>query len=265
MPNPFPGMNPYMENPAYWRGIHTRLIIALDEAINRQLPSPFVSSVEERVYMALPGQYAYPDLALAERPMPQEKEISRGGVATLIVDAPFTAIMEEVFERYLAIRAVDDGERIIAVVEVLSPTNKAREAYGRDVYRDKRDQFVQSNIHFVEIDLLRDGLYSVSLPRPVVVSRAGDDWQYLVTLHYATPPHRFDFWPISLRSRLPRISIPLTEGFSPVVTDLQQCLDHVYDAGLLERRIDYRKEPVPPLSAEDAAWADALLKEKGFR
>jgi hypothetical protein len=31
------------------------------------------------------------------------------------------------------------------------------------------------------------------------------------------------------------------------------------------RRLHYWAEPVPPLAAEDAAWADALLKAKGLR
>ncbi|NEP45734.1 MAG: DUF4058 family protein, partial [Okeania sp. SIO2H7] len=29
MPSPFPGMNPYLENPAYWPSIHHRLIVAI--------------------------------------------------------------------------------------------------------------------------------------------------------------------------------------------------------------------------------------------
>lgn len=268
MPNPFPGMNPYLENPAYWRGIHADLIITLRNAINAHLPSPFVTTIEERVYMALPNQYTFPDLALLERRTPQEWKDAAGSTATLTADAPFVAVMpdEEVFERYIAIRAIDDGERVVAVVEVLSPTNKARESYGQDAYAKKRDLFVQSNAHFVEIDLLRDGLYTVSVPRQMVVKEAGEDWDYIACLHPATPLRNvFEFWPTSLRSRLPRISIPLLAGFSDIVVDLQTCVNHVYDAGLLERRIDYAREPVPPLSPDDAAWADALLKTAGFR
>jgi hypothetical protein len=29
MPSPFPGMNPYLEHPALWSGVHHRLIKAI--------------------------------------------------------------------------------------------------------------------------------------------------------------------------------------------------------------------------------------------
>ena len=29
MPSPFPGMNPYLEQPSVWAGFHNRLIVAL--------------------------------------------------------------------------------------------------------------------------------------------------------------------------------------------------------------------------------------------
>jgi hypothetical protein len=28
MPSPFPGMNPYLEQPAFWSSFHTRLMVA---------------------------------------------------------------------------------------------------------------------------------------------------------------------------------------------------------------------------------------------
>jgi hypothetical protein len=38
-----------------------------------------------------------------------------------------------------------------------------------------------------------------------------------------------------------------------------------YDRGRYAHRLDYRREPVPPLSPEDAAWADARLRQQGRR
>jgi hypothetical protein len=29
MPSPFPGMDPYLENPEFWPGVHNRLIVAI--------------------------------------------------------------------------------------------------------------------------------------------------------------------------------------------------------------------------------------------
>ena len=38
-----------------------------------------------------------------------------------------------------------------------------------------------------------------------------------------------------------------------------------YDAGRYAQRLDYQRAPHAPLSGEDAAWAEALLREKGYR
>ncbi|MGL6095598.1 MAG: DUF4058 family protein, partial [Fimbriiglobus sp.] len=32
MPSPFPGMDPYLEDPAYWSGFHSRLVVGLSAA-----------------------------------------------------------------------------------------------------------------------------------------------------------------------------------------------------------------------------------------
>jgi hypothetical protein len=50
-----------------------------------------------------------------------------------------------------------------------------------------------------------------------------------------------------------------------VPLDLNAVLPAAYDHGAYDLSVDYRKEPDPPLSGEDAAWADALLRERGLR
>jgi len=37
MPSPFPGMNPYLEHPSLWAGIHHRLITAIANDLAPQL------------------------------------------------------------------------------------------------------------------------------------------------------------------------------------------------------------------------------------
>jgi len=46
---------------------------------------------------------------------------------------------------------------------------------------------------------------------------------------------------------------------------LQAALDSAYDRAQYDLRIDYRKEPAPPLDEKLAAWADQLLRSKGLR
>ena len=41
-------------------------------------------------------------------------------------------------------------------------------------------------------------------------------------------------------------------------------MDQCYESALYDD-IDYREEPDPPLTDDDAQWADALLKQQGVR
>ena len=45
----------------------------------------------------------------------------------------------------------------------------------------------------------------------------------------------------------------------------QAALDAAYDRVGYDLRIDYHKEPKPPLDDKLAAWADQLLRSKGLR
>ena len=38
MSSPFPGMNPYLENPAYWSEVHNRLIVNLADSLAPLIP-----------------------------------------------------------------------------------------------------------------------------------------------------------------------------------------------------------------------------------
>ena len=45
MPSPFPGMDPYLEDPAHWRGVHAALIVACYETLNALLPDGFIARI----------------------------------------------------------------------------------------------------------------------------------------------------------------------------------------------------------------------------
>ena len=38
MPSPFPGMDPYLEDPVQWGGVHLRLIVCISTELNLHLP-----------------------------------------------------------------------------------------------------------------------------------------------------------------------------------------------------------------------------------
>ena len=272
MPSPFPGMDPYLESPVHWRGFHAGLIFCINEALNAQLPPGFVSNIDERVYLVQPERALYPDVVLLQRPaaVPAPPVPGGGGVALAVreEDAPLllTVYSDEMREGFIEVRTVGgDEEQVVTVIEVLSPANKAPGSEGRDPYVRKQEQLLRSDVSLLEIDLLRSGAHTIAVPHAALQAEFGT-WDYLVCLHRGGQRWDFEVWRSTVRARLPRgVRIPLTDEHPDVLLDLQAAFDHAYDAGPYKRRVDYRKEPDPPLSDEDAAWADALLKEKGAR
>jgi hypothetical protein len=120
-----------------------------------------------------------------------------------------------------------------------------------------------SDVHLLEIDLLRGGEHTVAAPRDRVARRGLYD--YLISLSRAGQRDRCEVWGVPLQQRLPRIAVPLTDNDPDVIVDLQALVSRCYDAGGYARRLDYRLEPAPALREADAAWADALLRDKGLR
>jgi hypothetical protein len=74
-----------------------------------------------------------------------------------------------------------------------------------------------------------------------------------------------DLYVFTVRDPLPAFPLPLRPGDLEPMTDLQQVLHSLYDRGGYGYRIDYRREPEPPLAPTDADWAGQLLREKGLR
>jgi hypothetical protein len=55
MVSPFPGMNPYLENPLFWTEIHNLLIVAIFRKLNPQLRPKYKVAIEKRVYQSTEG------------------------------------------------------------------------------------------------------------------------------------------------------------------------------------------------------------------
>jgi hypothetical protein len=50
MPIPFPGMNPYLEHPDLWPSVHQKMIAALADTLQKQLPVEYQVRLRERHY-----------------------------------------------------------------------------------------------------------------------------------------------------------------------------------------------------------------------
>lgn len=266
MPNPFPGMNPYLESPTFWRGVHSRLIVYASEIIQSQIRPRYRVDVEERVYIETTGRRIYPDVTISKPPTVSYRP--EGTVAVLEYDAPaavLTIPTEPVHEPYLVIVERDSG-KVVTVIEFLSHSNKTPGDEGYRLYRQKQREILQSEVNLVEIDLLRAGEYVLSPPEEAV-RRRFSKWHYFVSIRQVKGDVVFALYPITIRQRLPRIFIPLApEDKQVAVLDLQAVVNRCYDAGAYDDFIDYRSDPPPPpFEPEDAAWIDELLKSKGLR
>jgi Protein of unknown function (DUF4058) len=118
MSSPFPGMDPYLEQPAFWSSFHSKFVVALADVIEAQLDAAYYVEVETRT------------------------DLDDG-------------VPQEVRERYLEIREVDSG-KVITAIELLLPKNK-RAGDGRKSYESKRALTLGSLTHLIELDLLRAG------------------------------------------------------------------------------------------------------------
>lgn len=123
MQSPFPGMDPYLEEPGGWKGVHGRLIAILGELLNRDLGPSFIADGDTRVYVVAPSerQWIFPDLYVIETPRPQTTPVMRGAVATPVrVSLSEPTAMEQ---PYIVIRD-RTSRQVVTIVDVLSPINK---------------------------------------------------------------------------------------------------------------------------------------------
>ncbi|MCS6860459.1 MAG: DUF4058 family protein [Abditibacteriales bacterium] len=269
MPSPFPGMDPYLENPILWTGFHQRLIACTCAEVNSLLPPHYVADIGERVYIVQPDRNIYPDVVVFEQPLlPTRHEQGAEGAVTAVATASDPPLVityepEEIREVFIEIFPVGEESRVVTIIEVLSYSNKTAGSEGRKLYKAKQREVLTSETHLIEIDLLRQGEHTVAPSQEELRKRC--TWDYLVSLHRGGEGNRFEVWAITVRQRLPRIRVPLAGGDPDIVLDLQAVFNRCYDEGAYARRLDYRRDPLTPLTEEDAAWAAALLRERGLR
>ncbi len=253
----FPGMDPYLESPQLWPGVHSRLIVYIADLLQPLLRPRYLASVEERVYLERPDRDIVPDVRIHQhRPdAPGPAVALAGSDAPVVVHAP----PRDVHETYVAILDRQSGERVVTVIEIVSPANKYA-GPGRASYLAKQEEVLRGPTHLVEIDLLRTGPHVVAVPE--YAARQAAEYDYLVCVNRARDPRdAYELYPRRLSERLPRLRVPLAGDDPDVVLDLQAAVAQAYEAGAYADRIHYDRPCVPSLRADDQAWADRLIAE----
>lgn len=254
MPSPFPGMDPYLEDPVGWPDVHVRLIVAISRLLTAQVAPDFYVRVEQRVSIVGPDdperRVIVPDLYLA-RSTALPGQQSRAGAE--ISTPTLVTVLEELELREHYVEIYDARNRaVVATLEVLSPVNKAGGSK-QAAFLAKRRAVMGSPAHWIEIDLLRAG------ERPPEVAGKSD---YYTLLKRGDRPGPFEVWYRNLRDALPTIAVPLRPPFADVPLDLQVALDTAYAEARYDDQLDYSSiPPAPPLPPPDQTWVAARVAE----
>lgn len=264
MPSPFPGMDPYVER--YWREIHHGLCTYARDALQPQVRPKLQARLDERLVVESD------DLDEPRTIIPDVRvEVSRGGEA---IGAGGMAVAENepMVVRFLAsepaheafVQIIDpaDGNRLVTVIEFLSPSNK-RPGLGRRQYLAKQAELRDARVSLVEIDLVRAGAWSLLVPRRSIPTKRRAT--YNICVHRGWLDDVCEVYAVRVNRALPKVRIPLRKGDADAQLDLQALFNQAYDNGPYADSIDYAGDADPPLTGDAAAWADELLRQAGRR
>jgi len=253
MSSPFPGMDPYLER--HWPDVHTALVIGARRDLNNALPADLVARSEERLAIESPdGEFVrsivIPDVNVFE------PAVGTAVASRTNYNAPYKLIVdfEPLTEHSIRIIRPDD-DRLITVIEFISPSNKT--SPGLEKFVENRRQLLQGGVHFVEIDLVRRGNWRELLLPHSCPKQADAPYRAIVRL--GSDGHTAYLFPMPLRDALPEIPIPLRPGDPEVKLDLQKLLTDAYLSGRYDRTLNYSQPCDPPLDERDSQWAKELV------
>lgn len=254
MPSPFPGMDPYLEGQV-WKDFHGLFLPAIKTDLVRQVRPKYEVLIQEDVYVEYEEdrrrRTIEPDVLIAGTP----PRPASGATAIADLPAPVqialpALVPDEERHTCLEIRRLP-GRRLVTVLELLSPTNKVAGDKGRDRYLEKRRDIQNSNVHLVELDLLRGG---TRLPMDAPLPAGA---YYLIVARGDRRPMA-DVTAFGLRDPLPALIVPLLEEDRAVI-DLQALFERVYESAGYDYVLDYDAPASPPLEEPEAAWAEARV------
>ena len=135
MPSPFPGMDPFLEDPTVREEFHHVFITECMYLLSELLPEGYIAKIDERVELVSVSDDAarqyLPDVAVAREASGALRDAADAGVALL--PAPVTipaAESREVREGYIQILRLPNHQ-LVTSVELLSPWNKFGEGIGQ--------------------------------------------------------------------------------------------------------------------------------------
>lgn len=260
--SPFPGMDPYLEDPTIWPGFHHGFAEEIRAQLNQIIGPRYYADVEVHTVLeevgVLTSHHIYADAAVLEA----EPTLLTGQSAVVVTAAPLVRDLPEIEQHKLRTVQVKrtDTHQLVTAIEILSPYNKRGD--GLELYRVKRWRLIRSEVHLVELDMLRGGT------RPgQEVQQPPIDTDYIILVNRGNPVgerRRSEIWPVALSEPLPACPIPLLPPDPDAVLALAEVMQQVYKRAAYARRLDYTQPvPPPPLRPAMEKWLVERMKSSG--
>lgn len=262
MSSPFPGMDPYIEDPEIWGDFHAALATELRTQLNRAIQPRYVARlIPYTAYEVIEigeTRTIRPDIAVW---MPKPPQGSVAEMVAAATPAPVRGtISQEIPIELLSVEIRRTGSmELVTAIEILSPVNKRARHEAYTDYVRKRRELLRSSAHLLEIDLLRGG-ERPPIQGPIPVA------PYYVTLSRVEDRPSVEVWPIQLWDELPVLPVPLRPPDADAQLDLTAAVTLLYEQGGYASLIDYHRPPPPPkLTPEQHQWLDDYLRAQGIR
>ncbi len=229
MPSPFPGMDPFLEEPHRWLLFRHQFVTGLYQVL-------------------LPG--------LVDRY--RARVCSRGFTLELPL---FTSVQRDPHsEEHIELRDRSDGQ-LVTLIDVVSIVNRTT-ATGREAYLETRQLAEAQGAALVEIDLLTQGTGMLDYPRENL-----PEFDYAVTVTRPGTPGRYEIYTATLQKRLPKFRVPLAPDDRDTALELQDVFRRAYDLGGFGASIDYNSDLPPEVKFSNAnhQWIDSWLTQQKRR
>lgn len=254
-------MDPYLEAPDWWRGFHHNLATEVQSQISPHLPPHYYADIEiylpyeeeGEIRLMAPDVYIATTRTLREAPAPV---LSPAKVA--FSPAPIERIVPfDPPEKTYTVNIYDARNNLlVTAIKLLSPANKQPRSESFFHYQRKRSRLLVSEVHLMEIDLLRAG------ERPPFTEPLPDA-PYFVSLSRAGRRPVAEVWPLRLQDPIPLLPVPLLHPDPDLPLDLGAAIAAIYQRSRYDLRIDYTAPPPPPpLSEAEQRWLEERLRTR---
>lgn len=251
MPCPFPGMDPFLEVPPYWSDFSPRLLTSIGNCLLPLVLPKYEVRLEEYLVLeheVLPPHRVKPDLVVSS------DWRTESGPPIQVLSLPQSAnTLEAAYpdfdpmtQRRLVLTHRLTG-RVVTVLELLSPVNKAPGKDGIEAYESKREELLTTSCHLIELDLLRGGERL-----PIKGAMPTGEYFAYIGRSLRRPTCQIIGW--HWQSVLPPIPFPLLPEDGETQIDLSAAFRAAYDPAFYDQRLPYETTLRPPLSEQELDW-----------